>query len=58
MAKYKRSKQELQEHWDAQVRFIQKSVKDFDAGDESGSLDYYCYDDEVDTVSLSYYNYD
>ncbi len=30
----------------------------FDAGDESGSLDYYCYDDEVDTVSLSYYNYD
>ena len=35
MAKYKRSKQELQEQWDAQVRFIQKSVKEFDAGDES-----------------------
>ena len=35
MAKYKRNKQELQEQWDAQVRFIQKSVKEFDAGDES-----------------------
>ena len=35
MAKYKRTKQELQEQWDAQVRFIQKSVKEFDAGDES-----------------------
>ena len=29
-----------------------------DAGDETGSLDYYIYDDEIDSISLSYYNYD
>ena len=34
MGKYKRSKQELQEHWDDQIRFIQKSIEEFDRGDE------------------------
>lgn len=30
----------------------------FDAGDEYGSLNYYCYDDEVDTISINYSNFD
>ena len=34
MTKYKLSKQELQDHWDDQIRFIQKSIKEFDRGDE------------------------
>ena len=34
MAKYKLSKQEFQDHWDDQIRFIQKSIKEFDLGDE------------------------
>ncbi len=34
MAKYKLTQQELQEHWYDQVRFIQKSIKEFDSGDE------------------------
>lgn len=34
MGKYKRSKQELQEHWDDQIRFVQKSIEEFDRGDE------------------------
>lgn len=34
MSKYKLSNQELQEHWDNQIRFIQKSIKEFDNGDE------------------------
>ncbi len=34
MTKYKLSKQELQEPWDDQIRFIQKSIKEFDRGDE------------------------
>ena len=29
MTKYKLSKQELQDHWDDQIRFIQKSIKEF-----------------------------
>ncbi|MCZ0743870.1 hypothetical protein [Ligilactobacillus sp. UO.C109] len=32
--KYKLSTQELQEHWDNQIRFIRKSVEEFDLGDE------------------------
>ena len=35
MAKYKLSAQELQEHWNNQIKFIQKSIKEFDSGDES-----------------------
>lgn len=34
MAKYTLSAQELQEHWNNQIRFIQKSIKEFDSGDE------------------------
>lgn len=33
MTKYKLSKQELQDHLDDQIRFIQKSIKEFDCGD-------------------------
>lgn len=29
-----------------------------DAGDETGSLDYYIYDGEINSISLRYYNYD
>lgn len=32
--KYKPSTQELQEHWDNQIKFIRKSVEEFDLGDE------------------------
>lgn len=34
MSKYKLGKQELQEHWDDQIRFLQKSIREFDQGDE------------------------
>lgn len=34
MKKYKLNQNDLQEHWDDEIRFIQKSVKEFDAGDE------------------------
>ena len=34
MTKYKLNKGELQEHWNDQIRFIQKSIIEFDAGDE------------------------
>lgn len=35
MAKYKINKNELIEHWNNQIRFIQKSINEFDAGDEA-----------------------
>lgn len=34
MSKYKLNKKELLEHWDTQIRFINKSIIDFDNGDE------------------------
>lgn len=34
MAKYKINQQELLEHWNNQIRFIQKSIVEFDSGDE------------------------
>ena len=45
MGKYKRSKQELQEHWDDQIRFIQKSIEEL--GSElgirkAGNLQFFC----------------
>ncbi len=35
MKKYKLNKHELREHWNDQIRFIQKSIKEFDLGDET-----------------------
>lgn len=34
MAKYKINQRELLEHWNNQIRFIQKSIVEFDSGDE------------------------
>lgn len=34
MSKYKLNHKELLEHWDTQIRFIRKSIIDFDNGDE------------------------